>query len=74
MRPAAASDRGNDGHRRRRRDHSGRAAPRHLSDGRLHFLALDLLDAQGRPLDRVVTWLQTECQWQALLKTTARPS
>ena len=43
------------------------ALPALVKDGRLHFLALDLLDAAGRPLDRTVTWVQADCRFQELL-------
>ena len=43
-------------------------APAAIRDGRLHFLALDLLEPAGRELDRVVTWVQADCRWHELLK------
>ena len=42
--------------------------PALVKDGRLHFLALDLLDAEGRQLDRVVTWVQADCRFHELMK------
>ena len=42
--------------------------PALAKDGRLHFLALDLFDANGHQLDRVVTWVQADCRFQELLK------
>ena len=42
--------------------------PEIVKDGRLHFLALELLDADGRELDRVVNWVQADCRWHELLK------
>jgi hypothetical protein len=39
-----------------------------VKDGRLHFLALDLLDAKRRELDRVVTWVQADCRFHELMK------
>ena len=41
--------------------------PREVTDGRLHFLGLDLSDAGGRQLDRTVTWVQADCRWPELL-------
>ena len=42
--------------------------PARVKDGQLHFLALDLLDAGGRSLDRTVTWVQADCRFQELMK------
>jgi hypothetical protein len=42
--------------------------PALVKDGRLHFLALDLLDPDGRELERTVTWVQADCKWHELLK------
>ena len=42
--------------------------PSVVRDGRLHFLALDLLDQDGRELDHVVTWLQADCRFHELMK------
>ena len=39
-----------------------------VTDGRLHFLGLDLFDAEERPLDRVVTWVQANCRFHELMK------
>ncbi|MHB0958724.1 MAG: glycoside hydrolase family 2 protein [Pirellulaceae bacterium] len=36
-------------------------------DGRFHFVALDLLDADAGLLDRVVTWFRKDCRWPELL-------
>jgi exo-1,4-beta-D-glucosaminidase len=47
--------------------HLGRL-PGVVTNGRMHVLALDLLDAEGRELDRTVTWLQKDECWQDLLK------
>lgn len=44
------------------------ALPALVKDGRLHFLALDLFDAEGRQLDRVVTWVQADCRFHELMK------
>ena len=41
--------------------------PREVTDGRLHFLGLNLSDAGGRQLDRTVTWVQADCRWPELL-------
>ncbi len=43
--------------------------PEIVKDGRLHFLALDLLDAKGRELDRVVTWVQADCRFHELMQS-----
>ncbi len=42
-------------------------APAAIADGKLHFLALDLLDDQGRQLDRLVTWTQVAERWPEML-------
>jgi exo-1,4-beta-D-glucosaminidase len=42
--------------------------PELIQDGRLHFLALDLLDQHGRAMDRQVKWVQLDCKWRDLLK------
>ena len=39
-----------------------------LKDGPLYFIALDLMDASGRQLDRTVTWTQHKTKWQELLQ------
>ena len=39
-----------------------------VNDGKLHFLALDLLDPEGRELDRTVTWAQADCHFHELMK------
>ena len=39
-----------------------------VKDGRLHFLGLDLADPDGRPLDRVVTWVQADCRFHELMQ------
>ncbi|MGL5019988.1 MAG: glycoside hydrolase family 2 TIM barrel-domain containing protein, partial [Luteolibacter sp.] len=39
-----------------------------LPDGPLYLIALDLLDASGKPLDRTVTWTQHQSKWQELLQ------
>jgi exo-1,4-beta-D-glucosaminidase len=39
-----------------------------LKNGPLYFVALDLLDAAGKQLDRTVTWTQHNTQWQELLQ------
>jgi exo-1,4-beta-D-glucosaminidase len=39
-----------------------------LKDGPLYFIALDLWDAAGKPLDRTVTWTQRNTKWQELLE------
>ena len=44
------------------------ALPALVKDGRLHFLALDLLDAEGRELDHVATWVQADCRFHELMK------
>jgi hypothetical protein len=64
------------GHAREAREYAVNAAadattrvgplPEMIRDGRLHFLALDLLDAEGRQLDRVVTWVQADCRFHEL--------
>ena len=41
--------------------------PQEVKDGRLHFLGLDLTDTDGRPLDRTVTWVRSDCRWPELL-------
>lgn len=41
--------------------------PAVVKNGRLHFLALDLLDAQGRELDHVATWVQKDCRFHELM-------
>jgi exo-1,4-beta-D-glucosaminidase len=43
-------------------------APVTVADGRFHFLRLDLLDAAGRELDRLVTWTQNDERWNPLLQ------
>ena len=45
--------------------------PSVATDGKMHVLALDLLDANGVELDRTVTWLQKEELWHDLLKMPA---
>jgi beta-galactosidase/beta-glucuronidase len=42
--------------------------PEQVKDGRLHFLALDLLGPDGQELDRVVTWVQHDCRFHELMK------
>ena len=44
------------------------ALPELVKDGRLHFLALDLLDAEGRELDRVVAGVEANCRFHDLMK------
>jgi hypothetical protein len=39
-----------------------------VNNGRLHFLALDLIAPEGRPLDRVVTCVQANSRFCELLK------
>jgi len=39
-----------------------------VKDGKLHFLALSLLDPEGRELDRTVTWAQADCRFHELMK------
>ncbi len=42
--------------------------PAVAKDGRLHFVGLDLLDAEGRALDRVVSWVQSDCRFHELMQ------
>lgn len=42
--------------------------PAVAKDGRLHFVGLDLLDADGRTLDRVVSWTQSGCRFHELMR------
>ena len=42
--------------------------PAIVKDGRLHFIDLELRDADNRELERVVNWAQADCRWQELLK------
>lgn len=44
------------------------ALPEVVKDGRLHFVALDLVDNAGKSLDRTVYWMQKDCQWGELLQ------
>ena len=46
--------------------------PEVVKNGRLHFLALDLIDPQGPPLDRVVTCVQADSRFRELLQVAAR--
>jgi hypothetical protein len=39
-----------------------------IKDGPLYFIALDLMDATGKPIDRTVTWTQKDAKWQDLLQ------
>jgi exo-1,4-beta-D-glucosaminidase len=41
--------------------------PAVVRNGKLHVVALDLLDAEGAELDRTVVWLQKDHRWQDLL-------
>ena len=41
-------------------------APAAVGDGNLHFLSLDLRDADGTEIDRLVTWTQAAEKWRAL--------
>jgi beta-galactosidase/beta-glucuronidase len=43
------------------------AAPAAITDGKLHFLALDLEDEKGSELDRLVTWTQVAERWPEML-------
>jgi hypothetical protein len=43
------------------------ALPGIVTNGQMHFVALDLLDAQGAELDRTVVWLQKNQSWRDLL-------
>ncbi len=42
--------------------------PEIVNNGKLHFLALDLLDPKGRELDQTVTWVQAGCRFHELMK------